>query len=302
MSEAGGISCGHHPERPAVAVCIDCETPLCFACRHVGHDGLSRCEACLEQTRLPALSPMANDARAEPEPPLFVPETLPDDAARALPAPEPAEGEPRPASPAEAAARLVATVEPIPWEQAERYSAPLAMWLTLTAILRSPLHAVLRIPWERRDFVTPLVLAVSAGTLGHLGILFSAFLFADLNAVLGPQFRELGVSPVAGALIAMTTVPLGVTLKLFLASGLSHFLLKSVGAARRPYEATFRVFAYAGVTSLLALIPGLGAPLAMAMTLLVVLLGIRVAHRATPGQSFLGAAPHFVALLLEAGV
>ena len=106
----------------------------------------------------------------------------------------------------------------------------------------------------------------------------------------------------AGALIAMTTVPLGITLKLFLASGLSHFLLRTVGAARRPYEATFRVFAYAGVTSLLALIPGLGAPLAMAMTLLVVLLGIRVAHRATPGQSFLGAAPHFVALLLEAGV
>jgi hypothetical protein len=301
MSEAGGIPCGHHPERPAAAVCIDCETPLCFACRHVGHDGLSRCEACLEQTRLPALSRADDDAPAEPEPPLFVPETLPDDTVRALPAPEPPEPQ-SPADKAEAAARLVATVEPIPWEQAERYPAPLAMWLTLTAILRSPLHAVVRIPWERRDFVTPLVLAVSAGVLGHIGILVSAFLFADLNAVLGPQFHELGVSPVAGALIAMTTVPLGITLKLFLASALSHFLLKSVGAARRPYEATFRIFAYAGVTSLLALIPGLGAPLAMAMTLLVVLLGIRVAHRATPGQSFLGAAPHFVALLLSAGV
>lgn len=302
MSEAGGIPCGHHPERPAAAVCIDCETPLCFACRHVGHDGLARCEACLEQTRLPALSrPADDDASAEPEPPLLVPETLPDDTARALPAPEPADPT-APADKTEAAARLVATLEPIPWEQAERYPAPLAMWLTLMAILRSPLHAVVRIPWERRDFVTPLVLAVSAGVLGHIGILISAFLFADLSAVLGPQFRELGISPVAGALIALTTVPLGITLKLFLASGLSHFLLRSVGAARRPYEATFRVFAYAGVTSLLALIPGLGAPLAMAMTLLVVLLGIRVAHRATPGQSFLGAAPHFVALLLEAGV
>ncbi len=293
MPEAGGISCGHHPERPAGAVCIDCGTPLCSACRHVGHDGLSRCEACLAQTRLPALS--ADDDA--PEPPLFVPETRTEGTPRALPAPEP-----EPARPDDAAARLVATLEPIPWEQAERYSAPLAMWLTLTAILRSPLHAVVRIPWERNDFVTPLVLGVSAGILGHLGILLSAFMFADLNAVLGPQFRELGVPPVAGALIALTTVPLAITLKLFLASGLSHFLLKSVGAARRPYEATFRVFAYAGVTSLLALIPGLGAPLAMAMTLLVVLLGIRVAHRATPAQSFLGAAPHFVALLLEAGV
>ena len=78
-------------------------------------------------------------------------------------------------------------------------------------------------------------------------------------------------------------------------------LLKLAGAAKRPYEATFRVYAYAGVTSLLALIPGLGGALAMALALLIVLLGLRVAHRTTAGQSFLGAAPHFVALLLNAG-
>jgi hypothetical protein len=40
----------------------------------------------------------------------------------------------------------------------------------------------------------------------------------------------------------------------------------------------------------------------MAMTLLVVLLGIRVAHRATPGQSVLGAAPHFLGLMLDSGL
>lgn len=303
-----GITCGTHPERAAAAVCVDCGVPLCGDCRLIGHDGLSRCAACLEQTRLPA--PVAREpagstedgstaarASAEGEPPLVVPETITDEGPRALPPPGPASGEE-----VEAATRLVATLEPIPWEQAERYSAPLAMWLTLLAILRSPLHAVVRIPWQRGDFVTPLVLAVAAGVAGHLGLLANALVFGQLDAVLGPRFAELGVPPLAGALLALTTVPLGVTVRLFLAAGLSHLLLRAAGVTKRPFEATFRVYAYAGVTSLLAIVPALGAPLAMATALLVVLLGLRVAHRATPGQSFLGAAPHFLALFLDAGV
>jgi hypothetical protein len=193
-------------------------------------------------------------------------------------------------------------LEPIPWEQAERYSSFLAMWLTLVAILKNPLLAVARIPWVRHDFVTPLVLCVTAGVLGHIGILASAFLFADVDALLGPRFAEYGVSPVAGSLLSLTTVPLGVALRLYLTSAIAHFLLRSVGAVKRPYEATFRIFAYAGTCSLLALLPGVGAPVSMAMTLLVVLLGIRVAHRATPGQSFLGAAPHFLGLMLDSGL
>ena len=205
------------------------------------------------------------------------------------------------ATPTSAGVAVLAALEPIPWEQPERYSGPRAMWLTLWAMLRSPLHAVVRIPWERNDFVTPLILCVSAGVVGHVGMLITALMFADLGEVLGEQFRALGVSPLAGALLAMTTVPLGITARLFVASGLSHMLLKLAGAAKRPYEATFRVYAYAGVTSLLALIPGLGGALAMALALLIVLLGLRVAHRTTAGQSFLGAAPHFVALLLNAG-
>jgi len=220
-----------------------------------------------------------------------------DVAERSLPPPE----APR-SAPVGGRFEVGAGLEPLPWEQAERYTAGLAMWLTLVAILKNPLLAVARIPWVRHDFVTPLVLCVTAGILGHLGILATAFIFADVDAVLGPRFAEFGVSPVAGALLSLTTVPLGLALQLYGTSALAHFILQAAGAAKRTYEATFRIYAYAGTCSLLALLPGVGAPVSMGMTLLVLLLGMRVAHRATPLQSFLGAGPHFLGMLLGSGL
>lgn len=279
---ASEVACETHPERAAIALCVDCERRLCGACRHVGHDALSRCSACLDLSRRPMRVESPSSA---------------DDASRSHPPPE---------SPQIAAGALPFDVrdalEPIPWEQADRYSSGLAMWLTLVAILKNPLLAVARIPWNRQDFVAPLVLCVTSGILGHVGILSTAFIFADVDAVLGPRFAEYGVSPVAGALLSLMTVPLGLVLRLYVTSAMAHFILKAVGATQRNYEATFRIYAYAGTCSLLALLPGVGAPVSMAMTLLVVLLGMRVAHRATPGQSFLGAAPHFLGLLLDSGV
>lgn len=293
------LSCDLHPEHAAVALCVDCEGRLCNDCRRVGHDGLSRCPSCLEQSRLPSrIEDVPAPEAADESIPRIVPErVIEDPAPHALPPPEPARPTfgGMPFDPRDA-------LEPIPWEQPERYPSAVAMWLTLVAILKNPLLAVARIPWVRQDFVTPLVLCVTAGIVGHVGILLSAFLLADVDAILGPRFAEFGVSPTAGALLSLTTVPLGIALRVYLTSGVAHFILNAAGAAKRPYEATFRIHAYAGTCSLLAVLPGIGAPISMAMTLLVVLLGIRIAHRASPGQSFLGAAPHFLGVLLDSGV
>lgn len=209
--------------------------------------------------------------------------------------------------PAADAARLAAGIPfgglaPIPWEHPERHGALAALWLTLVAVVRNPLQAVVRIPWEERDFVAPLVLSVTAGIVSQLGILLGAFLFADLGALLGPQFAQLGVSPVAGTLLGLTALPLTLALRLFVASFVSHTLLGFVGGARRPYEATYRVFAYAGVASLLGLVPAIGPPAAAVLTLIVVLLGLRVAHGATSGQALVAALPQFLGVIFEAGL
>jgi len=181
-----------------------------------------------------------------------------------------------------------------------RPSSLVALWLTFPAILRNPLLALSRIPWESADLVAPLVLCVSAGIVSHVGVVLGALLFADVEALLGPHFAEMGVSPYAGALLGLTAVPLTLTLQLFVTSAMAHGLLGLTGGARRPYAATFRVFAYAGVPSLLGLVPVIGGALATLMTLLMLLLGLRVAHGATTGQAFAGAAPAFVGVFLGA--
>ena len=74
-------------------------------------------------------------------------------------------------------------------------------------------------------------------------------------------------------------IPLAVALGLFFKSWIAHTLML-IGAATRPYESTFRVFAYAEVSTVFLLIPVLGPFAQKFFMVFLVLNGLRAAHSA----------------------
>ncbi len=71
---------------------------------------------------------------------------------------------------------------------------------------------------------------------------------------------------------------------LFLA-GVFHVGLIVLGAAKRPFETTFRVVCYSTAPLLLGIIPFCGDPIGKVWALVLVIVGLRECHGASPGQA-----------------
>ncbi len=334
-----GTACHTHGAARAVAFCLACGEPVCDPCRRLDADGTSRCPACAGEAddTFSEEQPVGRQPGGGSDEPVGrqpggvsinpKPNDPPPGEAAAESAPEVADtvtlsGTPRPRgqdlgppsgpqlrippgmNPAQVAAMRAAVATPLAWDAPESHAALPALFLTLFALVRSPLLGVLRIPWEQRDYVSPLVLYTVSGIVGQVGMLLIALAISDagaLEAALGPHFEPFGVPPVAGALLSVTALPLLLTIRLAATSAISHASLRLIGATTRPFEATFRIYAYSGVAALLALLPGLGGLLSSSMSLLLVLIGLRIAHRATPMQALIGAIPFLLGLIADLG-
>lgn len=50
MSLAAPARCFHHPDRPALAICVSCRRPLCQSCSTLW-EGIHLCVSCLAERR-----------------------------------------------------------------------------------------------------------------------------------------------------------------------------------------------------------------------------------------------------------
>lgn len=268
------LFCRHHPEVPAVASCVSCGDLVCGACRQHAEDGRTLCPTCAPvELRLETAAP-------PPAPTIDI----------SLPAAEPA----APALPPVIDLPLTW----IPWEQESRLGTLGALYYSLMWALRGPIHFMNRIPWVRGDLRTPLIFALLAGIIGRVGDTALAMLVPADMLPANPLTAELGVHPAVARLLLMPTFPLAICLRLFLISVLAHGLLKLAGAARRPFEATFRVHAYAGVATMLLAVPLLGSIAEPFFSVILLLAGLRAAHGLTMAQALLGLLPTLAETML----
>lgn len=279
-----GLRCPAHPEAAAVAACVECGRWVCADCRRVGADGLARCAQCVAEAAGaqagPEPGPAASGRRAHSDPPAPPGRSL--------------VGRPSSTPPgaAEPAVQVVGPT-PVPWEQPRRFGDVAAFALTAREALLGPTRYMGRVPWARRDLRTPLVFAVLAGVLGQLGLmLITRFVGppAGMSSTAG-GFAQL---PVGGALTTAPLLPLMVTVSIFVGSWLAHAMLRLAGDPPRPYEATFRVYAYAEVSSLLLLVPWVGPYAARFYFVFLLLTGLRLAQNAGFSASLLAMAPSVV--------
>jgi hypothetical protein len=71
----------------------------------------------------------------------------------------------------------------------------------------------------------------------------------------------------------------------FVAAGVMHLMLLLLGGARRGFEATFRVAAYAHATSLLLLVPFCGLPITLVWRVVTYVIGLAEAHQIGHGKA-----------------
>ncbi|MCB9541838.1 MAG: B-box zinc finger protein [Myxococcales bacterium] len=268
---AGELRCPAHPDAPAVAACVECGRLVCAACRTVDADGLSRCPACLS----------ARTDEAPPPPPRT---TLPPRESSA-----PAAGPSVVSAGAPAAALAdgpgVVTVPLIPWERAGLGDIA-AFVLTAREALFGPTRYLFAVPWMRGELRTPLLFAIIAGVIGQLAVVAQ-------TAFAGPTGPTVGLTTLTPALALATAplLPLVVTVALFFKALAAHAMLRLAGPPRLPFEATFRVYAYAEVASLLLLVPYIGAYAARFFAIFLIITGLRLAQGAGFSASLLAMAP-----------
>jgi hypothetical protein len=141
---------------------------------------------------------------------------------------------------------------------------------------------------------SPLLYGV---VLGWAGLVAASFYQAIFQSMVGPRWAALGADrPELGALLGWVEGWAGfvgqvvfggvmVVIAMFVASGILHLMLLLLGGARRGFEATFRVVAFAEATSLLFLIPFCGQLVGGVWCLVLYVLGLAQAHQIGHGKA-----------------
>jgi hypothetical protein len=128
---------------------------------------------------------------------------------------------------------------------------------------------------RRGDFINPLIFAV---------------LCYEIFAIVGALLRLIGIGAdvgFGGFIAAIVLAPIYAAIGLFIGAGILHLLVMLiVGSGNSGFEATFRVGAYAAVTSLVSWIPFIGW-IASLYGIYLAIVGIREVHTTTTGKAAL---------------
>ena len=178
-----------------------------------------------------------------------------------------------------------------PWE---RDGASVASYFaTLKELLGSP---SLMFSEMRREggIGAPLLFGMAGGMAwGAIGLVLQLGIqslimgmAAGPGAGAPPPGLAMGMASGVGLVVGLVVLPLGLLLSMFLSSGIYHLMLMMLGAARQPFETTFRVVAYStGAVSILAAIPLCGGYIQGITQLVYTGIGLCHAHEISGGKA-----------------
>lgn len=175
----------------------------------------------------------------------------------------------------------------IPWERRAEIGFFPGLFETIRAVLLEPSKAFSAMPITG-GLGAPLFFFVLVGSVGGLaGFVYQAVL-NSINPSSTPQdaamMALLGSTAVIGGSIMV--MPILLAAVAFITSAMIHLALMVVGAANRPFEATFRVVCYSGgATAVLQLLPVCGAFAATIWNFIVVVIGISAVHKIGTGRA-----------------
>jgi hypothetical protein len=155
------------------------------------------------------------------------------------------------------------------------YQDPVQSFIsTVQRVVLQPVDFFRGVP-RRGDFINPLIFAI---------------ICYEIYAIVGALLRLIGIGTdvgFGGFIAAIVLAPIYAAIGLFIGAGILHLLVMLiVGSGNSGYEATFRVGAYAAVTSLVSWIPFIGW-IASLYGIYLAIVGVREVHATTTGKAAL---------------
>lgn len=174
------------------------------------------------------------------------------------------------------------TAEPA-WERGEGNLPVGKVVESVKQVLAAPSATFARMPTEG-GFIKPLFFYILTGWASGGAAVAYQLLAALINPtmVFGEAAKDIS-SPMMVAIFAgiLFFLPVFLIFGLYISSGFFHLALLMTGAAKKPFEATFRAIAYAqGSTSVLQFVPLCGGYLYPALSIVYSVLALREVHRA----------------------
>lgn len=178
-----------------------------------------------------------------------------------------------------------------PWEQREQLGFLKAFLETIRAVLLEPTATFSRMKL-RGGFGAPLVFFLITSMIGAVAMEFYKFAFRSLGGAMlqGEEGQKLLAQMGTNyeSLQSILVMPFVFIVGAFLVAGVVHICLMLVGGANRPYEATFRVMAYAGgAAALMNLLPVVGVLVAGVWGLIVEVIGLSSVQGIGKGRAVL---------------
>ena len=175
------------------------------------------------------------------------------------------------------------------WERRDQLGFLKALLETIRAVLLEP-SATFSSMRPFGGFWGPLMFALIVGMVGVVASVFYQVAWTSLGMLPQGDKEAAAATAILGSGFAMIIVvvfmPVLLTAGMFISSGLVHLALMIVGGARKPFESTFRVICYAaGATSVLQLLPIIGATLASIWALVAEIIGLSEVHGIGKGKA-----------------
>lgn len=140
----------------------------------------------------------------------------------------------------------------------------------------------------------PLVFAIIGGWIGaavnQVWGLFSSFTVWTVLQRMGLPIplAQMGGQGLVRTACAIVFAPVILAVVLFISAGILHLCLMLVGGARRPFETTFRVVAYAGGSiGLLNVVPVCGVVAVSIWVTVAQVIGVSRAHQISTGKALI---------------
>lgn len=190
-----------------------------------------------------------------------------------------------PGAPTSSAAR---PANPLPWEEPGRPFVE-ALFETVKLFVMEPSAAFRRMQ-RSGDLARPVIYAV---ILGWIGMFFGQIYSIALSGFQMDMMRDMGLeSPYGGAgmstamsLVFIVIAPIFVLIGLAIQTVVFHLCLMLVGGANGGFDTTLRTCCYASTVQLAAIIPLCGGLVALVWAIVLLIVGLAIAHQTTQGKA-----------------
>lgn len=191
------------------------------------------------------------------------------------------------APPEAVAPGLPGAVTGCPWENRAELGFFGALFQMISAVLFEPVKTFRAMPVVG-GFGAPLLFYALCVTLAAVaGVIYQVLLEAYVpGAASEDEYISYMFGTYAGVGLLLISLPVMVAMAAFVGATFTHLSLMIVGGAKKSYEATFRVFCYAGgATGIIQLLPVCGALIAGVWNIVAMTIGLSEVHGISRGRA-----------------